>query len=81
MKYFWKGDYECAGPLFMAMLCIILPFNCLCLYWIDRAAAAAMSKRNADGSLPLEDYVIELEDQGGRQVKLGSETDQQYDAY
>lgn len=40
-----------------------------------------MSKRNADGSLPLEDYVIELEDQGGRQVKLGSETDQQYDAY
>lgn len=56
-------------------------FNLLCLYWVDRAAAAAMSKRNADGSLPLEDHVIELEDQSGRQVKLGSETDQRYGAY
>ncbi|PON68522.1 Translation elongation factor [Parasponia andersonii] len=41
-----------------------------------KAAAAAMSKRHADGSLAFEDQVIELEDQSGRQVKLGSETDQ-----
>lgn len=41
-----------------------------------KAAAAAISKRHADGSLPLEDQVIELEDQSGRQVKLGTDTDQ-----
>lgn len=41
-----------------------------------KAAAAAISKRHADGSLPLEDQIIELEDQSGRQVKLGTETDQ-----
>lgn len=34
-----------------------------------------------DGSLPMEDYNIELEDQGGQQVKFGSETDQRYYYY
>ncbi|KAG2298053.1 hypothetical protein Bca4012_009262 [Brassica carinata] len=41
-----------------------------------KAAATALSKRHADGSLPIEDYNIELEDQGGQQVKFGTETDQ-----
>lgn len=38
-----------------------------------------MSKRHADGSLPVEDFNIEVEDQSGKTVQLGSETDQQYD--
>lgn len=48
------------------------------MIWFDlcRAAATALSKRHADGSLPVEDYNIELEDQGGQQVKFGTETDQ-----
>ncbi|KAF3453050.1 hypothetical protein FNV43_RR03483 [Rhamnella rubrinervis] len=41
-----------------------------------RAAATALAKRHADGSLPVEDFNIELEDQSGRQVQLGTETDQ-----
>ncbi|KAI4377184.1 hypothetical protein MLD38_014856 [Melastoma candidum] len=41
-----------------------------------RAAATALSKRHADGSLPVEDFNIELEDQSGKRVNLGSETDQ-----
>uniref|UniRef100_A0A1J3CDP2 NEDD8 ultimate buster 1 n=2 Tax=Noccaea caerulescens TaxID=107243 RepID=A0A1J3CDP2_NOCCA len=43
-----------------------------------KAAATALSKRHAYGSLPLpsEDYNIELEDQGGHTVQFGSETDQ-----
>lgn len=46
-----------------------------------RAAATALSKRHVDGSLPMEDYNIELEDQGGQQVKFGSETDQRFYYY
>ena len=45
----------------------------------NRAAATMMSKRHADGSLPVEDFNIEVEDQSGKTVQLGSETDQQYD--
>ncbi|XP_010467169.1 PREDICTED: NEDD8 ultimate buster 1-like [Camelina sativa] len=41
-----------------------------------KAAATALSKRHADGSLPIEDYNIELEDQGGHKVQFGTETDQ-----
>lgn len=41
-----------------------------------KAAAAAMAKRHADGSLPVEDFNIEVEDQSGKTVRLGSETDQ-----
>lgn len=43
-----------------------------------RAAALALSGRHADGSLPVEDFNIELEDQNGQKVNLGSETDQKY---
>lgn len=49
-----------------------------CLCESCRAAATALSKRHADGSLPIEDYNIELEDQGGHTVKFGTETDQRY---
>eukprot|EP00262_Sarcandra_glabra_P006040 TRINITY_DN1806_c0_g1_i1.p1 TRINITY_DN1806_c0_g1~~TRINITY_DN1806_c0_g1_i1.p1 ORF type:complete len:586 (-),score=141.30 TRINITY_DN1806_c0_g1_i1:263-1936(-) len=42
-----------------------------------RAAAVALSKRHVDGSLPVEDFNIEVEDQSGQKVQLGSETDQQ----
>ncbi|KAG7636106.1 putative UV excision repair protein Rad23 [Arabidopsis thaliana] len=41
-----------------------------------KAAATALSKRHADGSLPIQDYNIELEDQGGHKVQFGTETDQ-----
>ncbi|GAB4828208.1 hypothetical protein Ancab_035123 [Ancistrocladus abbreviatus] len=41
-----------------------------------KAAATALAQRHSDGSLPLEDYNIELEDQSGQKVSLGSETDQ-----
>ncbi|KAK9098533.1 hypothetical protein Syun_025578 [Stephania yunnanensis] len=42
-----------------------------------KAAADALAKRHADGSLPMEDFNIELEDQSGQKVQLGSENDQQ----
>lgn len=37
-----------------------------------------MAERHADGSLPIEDFNIEVEDQSGQKVHLGSETDQRY---
>ncbi|KAK7304728.1 hypothetical protein VNO77_42615 [Canavalia gladiata] len=40
-----------------------------------RAAATAMAERHAEGSLPVEDFNIEVEDQSGQKVRLGSETD------
>ncbi|KAK0572139.1 hypothetical protein LWI29_026718 [Acer saccharum] len=40
-----------------------------------KAAAAALVERHADGSLPLEDFNIELEDQNGETIRFGSETD------
>jgi len=43
---------------------------------VDRAAATAMAERHADGALPVEDFNIEVEDQSGQKVRLGSETDQ-----
>ncbi|XP_059637852.1 uncharacterized protein LOC132279826 [Cornus florida] len=41
-----------------------------------KAAAISLSKRHADGSLPIEDFNLELENQSGETVQLGSETDQ-----
>lgn len=41
-----------------------------------RAAATALAERHADGSLPLEDFNIEVEDQSGQKVRLGTEIDQ-----
>nr|DAD27285.1 TPA_asm: hypothetical protein HUJ06_028753 [Nelumbo nucifera] len=41
-----------------------------------KAAAVALAERHVDGSLPMEDFNIELEDQSGKKVHLGSETDQ-----
>ncbi|MED6137295.1 hypothetical protein PIB30_063753 [Stylosanthes scabra] len=43
---------------------------------IKRAAATALAGRHADGSLPVEDFNIEVEDQSGKKVQLGSDTDQ-----
>ncbi|KAK1292470.1 hypothetical protein QJS10_CPB17g02164 [Acorus calamus] len=42
-----------------------------------RAAATSLSKRHADGTLPIEDFNIEMEDQSGNKVELGSEANQQ----
>ncbi|KAA8522942.1 hypothetical protein F0562_009365 [Nyssa sinensis] len=42
-----------------------------------KAAAISLAKRHADGSLPIENFNIELENQSGEKVHLGSETDQQ----
>lgn len=39
-------------------------------------AATALAQRHADGSLPVEDFNLELENQSGEKVQLGSETDQ-----
>ncbi|KAJ9141052.1 hypothetical protein P3X46_031634 [Hevea brasiliensis] len=41
-----------------------------------KAAVTALSKRHADGSLPIEDFNLELEDQSGQKLHF-SETDQQ----
>ncbi|KAE8718954.1 protein OS-9-like [Hibiscus syriacus] len=41
-----------------------------------KAAATALSQRHVDGSLPVEDFNIELENQGGQKVQLETETDQ-----
>ncbi|OIT36111.1 PREDICTED: NEDD8 ultimate buster 1 [Nicotiana attenuata] len=41
-----------------------------------KAAATSLSKRHADGSLPVEDFNLELENQSGQKVQLGTETDQ-----
>ncbi|GAV82076.1 UBA domain-containing protein [Cephalotus follicularis] len=41
-----------------------------------KAAAEAVAKRNVDGSLPFEDFNVELENQNGDTVRaIGSETD------
>ncbi|XP_038988957.1 NEDD8 ultimate buster 1 isoform X2 [Phoenix dactylifera] len=40
-----------------------------------RDAAKALAERHADGSLPVEDYNIELEDQNGQKVVFNSESD------
>ncbi|KAJ0450950.1 hypothetical protein HanHA300_Chr15g0562021 [Helianthus annuus] len=34
--------------------------------------------RHADGSLPVEDFNLELENQSGEKVKLGTKDDQRY---
>nr|XP_043626745.1 NEDD8 ultimate buster 1 [Erigeron canadensis] len=41
-----------------------------------KAAATSLATRHADGSLPLEDFNIELENQSGEKVQLGTENDQ-----
>ncbi|KAL6558374.1 hypothetical protein OROMI_018724 [Orobanche minor] len=43
-----------------------------------KAAATSLASRNAEGSLPVEDFNLELENQSGERVQLGSETDQRY---
>ncbi|KAJ3677256.1 hypothetical protein LUZ60_002980 [Juncus effusus] len=40
-----------------------------------REAAKSMAQRHSDGSFPLDDYNIELEDQNGEKIKFGSESD------
>ncbi|TXG61927.1 hypothetical protein EZV62_013290 [Acer yangbiense] len=40
-----------------------------------KLSAAALVERHADGSLPLEDFNIELEDQNGETIRFGTETD------
>lgn len=47
-------------------------------YNFDRNAAKALVERHADGTLPEEDYNIELEDQNGQKVMFGSEADKKY---
>lgn len=39
-------------------------------------AATSLAQRHAEGSLPVEDFNLELENQSGEKVQLGSETDQ-----
>nr|GEU76858.1 hypothetical protein [Tanacetum cinerariifolium] len=41
-----------------------------------KAAATSLATRHADGSLPFEDFNLELENQSGEKVQLGSENDQ-----
>ncbi|KAI3443916.1 hypothetical protein Pfo_000581 [Paulownia fortunei] len=41
-----------------------------------KTAATSLASRHADGSLPVEDFNLELENQSGEKVQLGSETDQ-----
>ncbi|CAI9758915.1 unnamed protein product [Fraxinus pennsylvanica] len=41
-----------------------------------KSAATSLASRHADGSLPVEDFNLELENQSGDRVQLGDETDQ-----
>ncbi|XP_020589026.1 NEDD8 ultimate buster 1 isoform X2 [Phalaenopsis equestris] len=41
-----------------------------------RAAAHALAQRHADGSFPVEDFNLQLENQSGQKVNFGSENDQ-----
>ncbi|KAH6779292.1 ubiquitin-associated domain-containing protein [Perilla frutescens var. hirtella] len=41
-----------------------------------KTAATKLATRHADGSLPVEDFNLELENQSGEKLQLGSETDQ-----
>lgn len=41
-----------------------------------KTAATKLATRHADGSLPVEDFNLELENQSGEKVQMGSETDQ-----
>ncbi|XP_074274025.1 uncharacterized protein LOC141597457 [Silene latifolia] len=41
-----------------------------------KAGVSALAERHADGSIPIEDYNIELEDQSGNKINMGTETDQ-----
>ncbi|CAI9100919.1 OLC1v1038109C3 [Oldenlandia corymbosa var. corymbosa] len=41
-----------------------------------KSATTLLAQRHADGSFPIEDFNLELENQSGETVKLGSETDQ-----
>nr|GLL20370.1 NEDD8 ultimate buster 1 [Ipomoea trifida] len=41
-----------------------------------KAAATSLAQRHAEGSLPVEDFNLELENQSGEKVQLGSDTDQ-----
>jgi len=41
-----------------------------------KAAVDAMAKRHTDNSFPVDDFNIELENQSGQKMKVGSETDQ-----
>ncbi|GFY80805.1 ubiquitin-associated (UBA)/TS-N domain-containing protein [Actinidia rufa] len=47
-----------------------------CGHTSRQAAVTLLAKRHADGSLPIEDFNLELENQSGEAVQLGSETDQ-----
>lgn len=44
-----------------------------------RAAVDAMAKRHTDNSFPVDDFSIELENQSGEKMNVGSETDQRCD--
>lgn len=46
-----------------------------------RAAATSLATRHADGSLPDDDFNIELANQSGEKVQLGTEEDQKYDHF
>ncbi|QHO38803.1 uncharacterized protein DS421_4g123580 [Arachis hypogaea] len=41
-----------------------------------RTIATALAGRHADGSLHVEDFIIEVKDQSGKKVQLGFENDQ-----
>ncbi|XP_027066932.1 uncharacterized protein [Coffea arabica] len=41
-----------------------------------KSAATSLAQRHAEGSLPVENFNLELENQSGEKVQLGSETDQ-----
>ncbi|KAF5200037.1 Translation elongation factor, partial [Thalictrum thalictroides] len=42
-----------------------------------KTAATALGERHSDSSLPVEDFLLELEDQSGKKIHLGSKTDHQ----
>lgn len=78
--YWWREGESWLLFLFFSFLFHLVVTHYY-LHPIDRAAATALVNRHADGSLPVEDFNLELEDQNGEKVRFGSETDRRYDTW
>lgn len=67
------------GSCAISKLSVLLVVYLLTLKLPCRAAAMSLAKRHANGSIPIEDFNLELENQSGEKVQLGTENDQRYE--
>ncbi|MFS7962624.1 hypothetical protein Hanom_Chr08g00728841 [Helianthus anomalus] len=68
---------ECVQLLHFVLSVGFVHFDHLFVFNVDRVCGCCnFTGRHADGSLPVEDFNLELENQSGEKVKLGTEDDQ-----